>query len=111
MPASDSPLPAPASGLAPGRGRYPLAGGGAVAAALERGPGRRENARSCQALWRSVLHVALVDERKNPGWVGSGDYYMVCALAGLDGEAVLDRWEKGFALPAQRSRAIIGQDG
>lgn len=130
MTASDGPRRASATAV-PATGRaYPLARAGAVAAALERGPRGREEARSCQALWASVLHIALEDEvrdwklyrewmelpptggplmRRPERWVGSGEFYLVCALAGLDGDAVLERWQRaggrGFALPAQRNRA------
>lgn len=130
MTASDGPSRASATALQATRRGFPLARAEAVAAALERGPRGREEARSCQALWASVLHMALEDEvkdwkrysewmelppsggpllRRPERWVGSGEFYVVCALAGLDGDAVLERWQRaggrGFALPAQRNRA------
>ena len=42
-------------------------------------------------LWATVLRLAISDENTNPGWIGSKDFYTVCALAGVDGRAVLDR--------------------
>lgn len=68
-------------------------------------------ARACQRLWCAVLLAALEDEaraerrwavkarggaaRRIASWVGSRDFFTVCALAGVDGPAVLDRWNAG----------------
>ena len=43
-----------------------------------------------QAMWCAVLELAIADARrgKDPGWIGSDDFAMVCALAGVDPEGV-----------------------
>lgn len=63
----------------------------------------------CQQLWRSVLAVALRDiflpsvnrrtrtskERDEAvAWVGSKEFHMVCALAGVDGPRMATRIRK-----------------
>jgi hypothetical protein len=54
-------------------------------------------------LWCAILAHALHDAAKgdDPGWLGSRDFHMVCALAGLDPGAVLTRFEP------DRFRALI----
>lgn len=54
-------------------------------------------------LWRAVLGAALHDAAlgKDTGWIGSRDFRLVCDLAGLDPEAVLDRFDP------ERFRAAI----
>lgn len=53
-------------------------------------------------LWCSVLHFALDECRKNGSrsYIGSRDFYEVCALAGLDGEAVRSRLDAMEDLPS-----------
>jgi len=42
-------------------------------------------------LWRSVLLHGLHDEAKgrDATWIGSADFHTVCALAGVEAEAVM----------------------
>ena len=47
--------------------------------------------------------------RQALGWVGSADFHAVCALAGVDGVAVLDRWSaERVTLPVSRRRPARG---
>lgn len=48
-----------------------------------------------RALWLQVLQVGLYDARRSDAgeaWVWSDDFGMVCALAGVDPEAVRGRF-------------------
>lgn len=66
-------------------------------------------AKDCRALWAAVLFEmwrsvfqphfdATVGERQQSiAWFGSRDMHMVCALAGLDGDAVRDRFKAALA--------------
>lgn len=73
-------------------------------------------AEAARALWITVLHIALDEAagrlrtyhepekreralREAEGWIGSRDFHMVCALAGLDGAAVLARFRAGDYRP------------
>jgi hypothetical protein len=79
-------------------------------------------------LWASVLHEQLkaaldiswtgqgknlrkADQWRAIGWMGSKDFYMVCALAGLDGDYILDgilpilAAQKTAALKTKKRRA------
>ena len=49
----------------------------------------------CAILWRAVLAHALHDaaKGKDAGWIGTQDFRMVCALAGVEDEAVLTRFD------------------
>ncbi|MCB5199037.1 hypothetical protein LGQ03_07275 [Loktanella sp. TSTF-M6] len=62
--------------------------------------------KGCRALWASALLALIRDAFSTPtfnqtqtlgkiratsSWIGSRDFHMVCALAGLDSVAVLDR--------------------
>ena len=51
----------------------------------------------CTKLWQAVLEVALSDamHRGDEAWIGTRDFRTVCALAGLDPEAVADRFRAG----------------
>jgi hypothetical protein len=75
----------------------------------------------CQQMWAEVLRLSLVDvcedmakdyaraegwsgdpkrrPQPRPSWVGSGEFYMVAALAGFDGAAVADRVLRKLASP------------
>jgi hypothetical protein len=59
----------------------------------------------CQRLWVTLIHDqwrcaldasttpwARRDRRDARAWIGTKDFHIVCALAGLDGSAVLDRY-------------------
>lgn len=46
--------------------------------------------------------------REAQAWIGSRDFFMVCALAGLDGAAVLDRWRAGRVAML---RDVVGENG
>ncbi|MBC7164836.1 MAG: hypothetical protein H5U15_07535 [Roseovarius sp.] len=56
-----------------------------------------------QRLWHAVAAHGLHDAAKgrDQGWLGSPDFEVVCALAGLDPEAVLSRFDP------DRFRALI----
>lgn len=56
-------------------------------------------------LWQAVLGAALHDaaQGKDAGWIGSGDFHMVCALAGLDPEAVQGRFNPETYVKASRA--------
>ena len=45
-------------------------------------------------LWHAALAHALTDaaKGKDAGWLGSRDFHEVCNLAGLDSEAVIERF-------------------
>jgi hypothetical protein len=85
----------------------------------------------CRAMWCSVLIYCLtsmltellqhrsvfVEERRNqstlrdgaavgPGWVGSRDFHMICALAGFDGTAMKERLLRAMETP-QGARHIL----
>jgi hypothetical protein len=46
-------------------------------------------------LWRAILAHALHDaaKGKDAGWIGSRDFEIVCTFAGLDPDAVRDRFD------------------
>jgi hypothetical protein len=46
-------------------------------------------------LWHAVLAHALHDVARgeDTGWIGSTDFAVVCALAGLDPQAVAERFD------------------
>jgi len=46
-------------------------------------------------LWHAVLAHGLTDVAagKDAGWIGSRDFHEVCNLAGLDPDAVLERFD------------------
>lgn len=46
-------------------------------------------------LWRAVLVLALHDAAtgRDIGWIGSHDFRKVCALAGVEAEAVLRAYQ------------------
>lgn len=46
-------------------------------------------------LWQSVLAAGLHDAArgKDADWIGSRDFASVCTLAGLDAEAVAERFD------------------
>jgi hypothetical protein len=46
-------------------------------------------------LWCAVLGAALHDAArgKDSGWIGSRDFHMVCALAGIEADAVAERFD------------------
>jgi hypothetical protein len=46
-------------------------------------------------LWHAILAHALHDAAKgdDPGWIGSRDFRLVCGLAGLEPEAVAERFD------------------
>lgn len=87
---------------------------------------RPVDAAAARALWAYCLHVALdeasgrclstsaqnwtkAEARRAREWVGSPDFYAVCALAGLDGRAVRDRFETGaYAVGSARAVQIRG---
>ncbi|MBS4011996.1 MAG: hypothetical protein KGZ72_14725 [Roseovarius sp.] len=56
-------------------------------------------------LWHAILAHALHDAARgvDPGWIGSGDFCMVCTLAGLDPEAVQDRFNLETYAKASRA--------
>ena len=45
------------------------------------------------AMWRMVLALGLHDHAsgRDEGWLGSKDFRLVCALAGVEAEAVLSK--------------------
>ena len=47
----------------------------------------------------AALHEHLTG--KDAEWIGTGDFHAVCALAGMDGEAVLDHLHDLRPLPRQ----------
>lgn len=56
-------------------------------------------------LWHAILAHALHDAARgvDPRWIGSGDFHMVCTLAGLDPEAVQDRFNPETYAKASRA--------
>jgi len=54
-------------------------------------------------LWYAILAHALQDAAtgKDAGWIGSRDFHEVCSLAGLDPQAVAERFD------ADRFRRLI----
>lgn len=50
------------------------------------------DARACRQLWCDVLLACLRDAARDPRdpWLGSRDYFMVAALAGIDPDAACD---------------------
>lgn len=75
----------------------------------------------CRALWCSVLLSCVRDALKGnhvdkstvaqtyvatAGWIGSRDFHMVCALAGVDGVAVADRLAQIGRDPAAIARVL-----
>ena len=54
-------------------------------------------------LWHAVLAHALTDAAKgtDAGWIGSRDFEIVCTFAGLDPQAVAERFDP------DRFRALI----
>lgn len=82
-------------------------------------------AAACGSLWAAVLHQALKDihdaqtggpmrsapygggRQPRPEWVGSRDFHMTCALAGLDGTAVAEAFRAGRFVP----QAQVGHNG
>ena len=56
-----------------------------------------------QSLWCFVLQHALLDAAKgiDTDWIGGRDFRMVCALAGVEAEAVQERFDP------ERYRALI----
>ena len=48
-------------------------------------------------LWRAVLVLGLHDAAhgRDPGWIGSTDFHMVCALAQVEPDAVLRSFAPG----------------
>jgi len=73
-------------------------------------------ANSCRAMWQTALRELLADALRdviglkpradvitcsaNRAWLGSRDFHMVCALAGMDGIAVEDRVTAAIATEA-----------
>lgn len=55
-------------------------------------------------LWRAVLLQALRDKDADR-WLRTPDSTTVCALAGLDHEAVRRAWQAGRVAPAIRPKA------
>lgn len=51
----------------------------------------------CTKLWQACLTVALSDamHRGDDAWIGTRDFRTVCYLAGLDPEAVAERFKAG----------------
>lgn len=58
----------------------------------------------CQELWIAVLRQAIAEERDKPGYLGSRDFFQICALAGVDGQAVLDRLKEMDELPKLQAK-------
>ncbi len=58
----------------------------------------------CRELWLRVLLYGVhdADAGRDPGWIGSRDFHMVCALAGLDGDAVASALDR----PRQRLTSL-----
>jgi len=52
-----------------------------------------------RALWRSVILVGLRATDADV-WVGTADFQLVCALSGLEPDAVHDSWAAGLVAPA-----------
>lgn len=48
----------------------------------------------CTRLWHAILAHGLHDAAcgRDVGWIGSRDFKIVCTLAGLDPEAVVERF-------------------
>lgn len=84
-------------------------------------------ARSCRQLWLGVLAVAWADSfdypragdgsspslrernvRRARNWFGSRDFFEVCEMVGLDGQAVLEHWHRQ---QRQRSDEILAALG
>lgn len=53
-------------------------------------------------LWAEVLRIGIEDalHGNDPGWIGTRDFFIVAALAGMDGAAVQDRLKRGDNLAA-----------
>jgi hypothetical protein len=52
---------------------------------------------ACEKLWATVLEYGLADAQHqgDTGWLGTRDFRTVCALAGLDPEAVIEAFRAG----------------
>ena len=48
---------------------------------------------SIELRWCGTSGVAQRAHDSAVSWFGSRDFFMVCSLAGLDGQAVLERWK------------------
>lgn len=55
------------------------------------------------ALWRSVLVTGLRADDADK-WTRTADFAHVCALSGLDADAVRDAWRGGRVAPATSLR-------
>ena len=66
--------------------------------------GRHSSANPRRALWCAVLAQAVADARRGRDreWIGSADFRMVCALAGIDPEGV----EASLAAEIERDPAM-----
>lgn len=55
-------------------------------------PDPAAEARACRQLWCDVMMVALRETARDPAdaWLGSRDYFIVAALAGIDTDAARD---------------------
>lgn len=89
--------------------------------ALEPMPGdvAEVNAQACRALWcsviREILDQALLtratwtvthhDIDRSRAWFGSRDFYVCCALAGLDGDYILDGVRRRIARAKQEGQS------
>ncbi|SIO36772.1 hypothetical protein SAMN05444722_1705 [Rhodovulum sp. ES.010] len=76
----------------------------------------------CRALWCAVLWegwcnahgrgagLGPVARAQAAAWIGSRDFHMVCALAGIDGEALQALWQAGIgaARVAERPEFAAG---
>lgn len=84
-----------------------------------------EDFRACRALWCDVLRNALLDElargdaaakkghppEHDVHWLGSRDFRMVCALAGVDAAAVEAQVRRMLREPALREWLTRGNQG
>lgn len=57
-------------------------------------------------LWRTVLRLGLQEAAKGDAkrWLGSKDFYTVCALAGIEAEAVLRVYDQDRFAKRRRGR-------
>lgn len=83
--------------------------------------GAEMDPQACRNLWCAVL-AAMWDLATRPcrrdsrseiegarEWFGSRDFHMVCALAGFDGMAVLERYRGGVTLRVIRNESAAGR--
>ena len=60
-------------------------------------------------LWRAVVYLGLIDAARgvDPGWIGSRDFNITCAMAGVDPDEVRRAFDADRLLSDRRYFRII----